>query len=71
MTEAQQINHGHGITSKARYAPASRRMNNITRQASSPVGSPSPDTKSWARRRDDEGRTGKGETRAAGDIAEG
>ena len=46
-------------------------MNNITRQASSPVGSPSPDTKGGERRRDDEGRTGKCEARTAGDIADG
>lgn len=61
-TEAQQIDHGHSITSKARHANVPRRRNHdITRQASSPVGSPSPDTKSGERRRDDEGRTGKGE----------
>lgn len=69
-TETRQIDHEHGIASKARYAPAAVGMT-PSRQASSPAGSPSPDTKSGERRRDDEGRTGKGEARTAGDIADG
>lgn len=39
-----------------------------SRQASSPVGSPSPDTKSGAMKRDDEGRTENDEARTTGNI---
>lgn len=58
----------HLITSKA--WPRQRRSHDITRQASSPVGSPSLRHGKRGEERDDEGRAGKGEARTTGDIAE-
>lgn len=71
MTEAQQINHGHGITSKARYAPASRRRHDTIEAIKQPRRLPVP---RHDKRGEEAGRRGanrgKAKRMTMGNIAE-